>query len=211
MLQGPVYVRRPKKGTHVSPERRVLVIGVGNVLMRDEGIGPRVVAELGDRYEFPAGVEVMDAGTMGLGMMHLFRGLEYMLIVDAIDGTGHPAGTVVQISPEDFAPNQVMHSLHDIRLVDVLNAAKLIEAEPKLTDCVGIQIEDISPEAFSIGLTDSVEAAVPRATAAALTLLEENGVEATELPADTEADEAFLAMVRAARADMRAKRSSARD
>ena len=209
MLQGPVYVRRLKRGTRVSPERRVLIIGVGNVLMRDEGVGPRVVAELGDRYEFPADVEVMDAGTMGLGMMHLFRDVEYMLIIDAIDGTGHPAGTVVQISPEDFAPNQVLHSLHDIRLVDVLNAAKLIEAEPKLTDCVGIQIEDISPEAFSIGLTDSVETAVPRATAAALTLLEENGIEATELPAETENDEAVLATVRSVRDDMRAKRSGA--
>ncbi len=211
MLQGPVYVWRLEEGIYVGPERRVLVIGVGNVLMRDEGVGPRVVAELGDRYEFPADVELMDAGTMGLGMMHLFRGVEYMLIVDAIDGTGHPAGTVVQISPEDFAPNQVMHSLHDIRLVDVLGAARLIDAEPKLTDCVGIQIEDISPEAFSIGLTDSVEAAVPRATAAALTLLEENGIEATELSAQTEADETFLGEVRAARDDMRAKRSGARD
>lgn len=194
----------------MSPERRVLVIGVGNVLMRDEGVGPRVVAELGDRYGFPGDVEIMDAGTMGLGMMHLFRGLEYMLIVDAIDGTGHPAGTVVQISPEDFAPNQVLHSLHDIRLVDVLSAAKLIEAEPNLTACVGIQIEDISPESFSIGLTASVEAAVPRATAAALTLLEENGIEATELPAETETDVAFLALVRSARDDMRAKRGAAR-
>lgn len=190
----------------MAGERRVLVIGVGNVLMRDEGVGPRIAAELRDRYEFPDDVEVMDAGTMGLGMMHLFRGLEYMLIVDAIDGTGHPPGTVVQISPEDFAPNQVLHSLHDIRLVDVLNAARLIEVEPKLTDCVGVQIEDIAPEAFSIGLTESVEAAVPRATAAALILLEENGIEATELPTDDVADVAFLGIVRTAREEMRIKR-----
>jgi len=188
----------------------VLVIGVGNVLMRDEGIGPQVVEELGARYDFPDNVEVMDAGTMGLGMMHLFRGLDYLLIVDAIDGTGHPPGTVVQISPDDFAPNQVLHSLHDVRLVDVLGAARLIDAEPSLTDCVGIQIEDIAPEVFSVGLTPPVAAAVPRATAAALTLLEENGIEATELPALTEADEAFLGMVRAARDEMRAKRRDTR-
>jgi hydrogenase maturation protease len=187
-------------------QRRVLVIGVGNVLMRDEGVGPRVAAELQDRYGFSDDVEVMDAGTMGLGMLHLFRGLEYLLIVDAINGTGHPPGTVVQISPEDFAPNQVMHSLHDIRLVDVLNAARLIDAEPMLTDCVGIQIEDIAPEAFSIGLTDSVEAAVPRATAAALTLLEENGIAAVELPAEDAGDRAFLDVVCAAREEMRVRR-----
>ncbi len=194
----------------MTVERRVLVIGVGNVLMRDEGIGPRVVAELRERYEFPEDVEVMDAGTMGLGMMHLFRDLEYLLIVDAIDGTGHPAGTVVQISPEDFAPNQVMHSLHDIRLVDVLNAAQLIEAEPALTDCVGVQIQDISPEAFDIALTEPVEAAVPRATAAALTLLEENGIDATEIPASEDADVAFLTAVATARQEMRDKRRDLR-
>ncbi|KAF0207221.1 MAG: hydrogenase 1 maturation [Actinobacteria bacterium] len=190
----------------MSGERLVLVIGVGNVLMRDEGIGPRVAAELSERYIFPDDVEVMDAGTMGLGMLHLFRGLEYLLIVDAIDGTGHPAGTVVQISPEDFAPNQVMHSLHDIRLVDVLNAAQLIDAEPKLTDCVGVQIEDIAPESFSIGLTQSVEGAVSRATAAALILLEENGVEATPLPSEDADDRLFLDAVRGACEEMREKR-----
>ncbi len=185
-------------------QRRVLVIGVGNTLMRDEGVGPRIAEELRTRFIFPDDVEVIDAGTMGLGMLHLFRGVEYMLIVDAIDGTGHVPGTVVQISPDDFAPNQVMHSLHDIRLVDVLNAASLIGAQPKLTECVGVQIRDIAPKEFSVGLTPEVEHAVPRAVAAALTLLAEHGIEVSETPGESDA---FLGTVRTAREEMRAKRS----
>lgn len=185
-------------------DRRVLIIGVGNTLMRDEGVGPRIAEELRARFSFPEDVEVIDAGTMGLGMLHLFRGVEYMLVTDAIDGTGYPPGTVVRISPEDFAANQVLHSLHDIRLVDVLNAAKLIDAAPVLTECVGVQIEDIAPEEFSVGLTPAVETAVPRAVAAALTLLEEQGIEAAEVPQE---DDGFLGIVREARTEMRERRA----
>jgi hydrogenase maturation protease len=187
-------------------QRRVLVIGVGNTLMRDEGVGPRIAEEIRTRFILPDDVEVIDAGTMGLGMMHLFRGVEYMLITDAIDGTGYVPGTVVRIAPEDFAANQVVHSLHDIRLVDVLNAASLIDAQPKMTECIGVQIADIAPEQFDVGLTPEVERAVPRAVAAALTLLEEQGIEATEVP---DADDEFLGIVRVARAEMRERRDHA--
>lgn len=155
---------------------RILVLGVGNVLMRDEGIGPRVVEELG-RYQLPDNVAVTDAGTLGLGMMYLFRDVDYLLVADAVNGTGHVPGTVVRIAPEDFAPNQVLHSLHDMRLVDVLNAAALVGMTPT-TECVGVQVQDISPEEFSVGLTEAVEAAVPRAVAAVLMLLEERGARA---------------------------------
>ncbi|TDB39718.1 MAG: hydrogenase maturation protease [Actinobacteria bacterium] len=188
-------------------QRRVLVIGVGNTLMRDEGVGPRIAEAIRNRFILPDDVEVIDAGTMGLGMLHLFRGVEYMLVVDAIDGTGYAPGTVVRISPEDFAPNQVLHSLHDIRLIDVLNAASLIGAQPKLTECVGVQILDIAPEEFHVGLTRHVEQAVPRAVAAALTLLEEQGIEAHEAAAE---DDGFLGTVRTAREEMRARREQER-
>lgn len=189
------------------PQRRVLVIGVGNTLMRDEGVGPRIAEEIRTRFTLPDDVEVMDAGTMGLGMLHLFRGVEYMLVTDAIDGTGYGPGTVVRIAPEDFAPNQVLHSLHDIRLVDVLNAAELIGAAPQTTECVGVQILDITPDEFSVGLTPEVEAAVPRAVAAALTLLEEQGIVSAENPGT---DDDFIVAVRSARAQMQDRRARER-
>lgn len=171
----------------VSEENpRVLVLGIGNILMLDEGVGNRIATELQSNYRFPDDVSVMDAGTMGLGMMHLFRGVEFLLVVDAVNGTGHPAGTVVRVAPEDFAPNQVMHSLHDIRFVDVLNAAKLIDIMPE-ADCIGIQVENMSPAELTIGLSEPVEAAVPRAIAAVLYVLEEHGVSA-EPVADGDAE-----------------------
>jgi hydrogenase maturation protease len=177
---------------------RVLVLGIGNILMMDEGIGNRIATELEGNYCFPDDVRIMDAGTMGLGMMHLFRGVEFLLVADAINGSGHPAGTVVRVSPEDFAPNQVLHSLHDVRLIDVLNAAQLIGIMPE-AECVGVQVENMSPPELTIGLTETLEAAVPRAVAAVLYILEERGVAAEPMRG---ADAAMLSAVAEAKADI---------
>ena len=98
------------------PAERVTVMGVGNPLMRDEGVGVRVAEVLMSAFAWPDNVTVLDAGTMGMGILNLFRDADYMLVVDAVDGTGEPPGTVVRLSAEDIAPNQVMHSLHDVRL-----------------------------------------------------------------------------------------------
>jgi len=181
-------------------EPRVLVLGIGNILMLDEGVGNRVAVELEKNYQFPDDVRIMDAGTMGLGMIHLFRGVEFLLVVDAMDGSGHPPGTVVRIAPEEFAPNQVMHSLHDIRFVDVLEAAKLIGLMPE-ADCIGIQVQEMNPAEITIGLSEPVEAAVPRAVAAVLYVLEERGVQAQPLTSP-DADEELLRAVADAKADI---------
>lgn len=185
---------------------RVLVLGIGNILMMDEGVGNRIATELQRNYRFPDDVTVMDAGTMGLGMMHLFRGVEFLLVADAIDGTGHPAGTVVRVSPEDFAPNQVLHSLHDVRFVDVLSAARLIGVMPE-ADCIGVQIENMSPAELTIGLTEVVEAAVPRAIAAVLYVLEEHGVGAEP---SAEGDPELQAAVAEAKADVARRQTEGR-
>lgn len=185
---------------------RVLVLGIGNILMMDEGVGNRIATEIEANYRFPEDVVVMDAGTMGLGMMHLFRGVEFLLVADAVDGTDHPAGTVVRVSPEDFAPNQVMHSLHDVRFVDVLNAAKMIDIMPE-ADCIGVQVENMSPAELTIGLTAPVEAALPRAIAAVLYVLEERGVIAEPL---AEGNAELHAAVAAAKADVARRQAEQR-
>lgn len=161
-----------------APER-VLVLGIGNILMKDEGVGCRVVEALGERYEFPDNVVVDDSGTMGMTILGLLARYDFVLVVDAMDGTGHPPGTVVRLAPEDIAPNQVMHSLHDIRFVDVLEAATLMGTRPD-AECVGVQVEDMQPAELTIGLSGSVEAAIDTAVDAVLTVLAERGIDARE-------------------------------
>lgn len=159
-------------------DERILVMGIGNPLVKDEGVGVRVIEEIMRTLRFPGNVTLMDAGTMGMGILNLFRDCDYMLVVDAVDGTGEAPGTVVRLSPEDFAPNQVMHSLHDIRFVDVLQAAELMGHRPE-ADCVGVQVLDM--DGVQIGLTPDVEDAIPRAIDAVVRILRERGVEATPL------------------------------
>lgn len=156
----------------MRPER-ITIMGLGNPLMRDEGVGVRVAEILGSTLSFPANVTVVDAGTMGMGILNLFADCDYMLVVDAVDGTGEPAGTVVRLTPEEMAPNQVMHSLHDVRLVDVLEAARLTDTAP-VVDCIGVQIEELAE--MRLELSPPVEAALPDAVAAVLTVLAERGV-----------------------------------
>ena len=186
---------------------RVLVLGIGNVLMLDEGVGNRVAEELERNYRFGDDVRVVDGGTMGYGMIHLFRGVEFLLVVDAMDGTSLAPGTVVRVSPKDFAPNQVMHSLHDIRFVDVLQAAQLIDIMPE-ADCIGIQVENMSPAELTIGLSEPVEAAVPRAIAAVLYVLEERGIVPEEIDSP-EANAHLQARVAVAKADIERRQAEA--
>jgi hydrogenase maturation protease len=149
----------------VSDTPKILVMGVGNPLMRDDGVGPRVVELLLAGYRFPENVEIVDAGTMSYMILDLFRGVDKLVIVDALRETGEPAGTVLRMTPEEIAPNQVPHSMHDIALVDVLAAADLMGSAPEAV-AIGVQIDTI--EEWVLELSPDVEAAVPIAAAAVL-------------------------------------------
>ena len=171
---------------------RILVLGVGNPLMGDDGIGPRVVEMLRAGYRFPNHVDVVDAGTMSFMILDLLRDIDRLIVIDAVNHTEHPPGTVVVLSPEQIAPNEVKHSMHDIALVDVLQAAALIDRAPETT-AIGVQIESI--EEWVLELSGPVEAAVPVAAAAVLDILRGMGVET--VPDDSaDIDAQIIAAVR---------------
>lgn len=155
----------------------ILVMGVGNPLARDEGVGTAVIGLLERDYAFPENVRLVDAGTMGMKIINLLRDVDFLLVVDAVQGTGEAPGTVVGLSPEDIAPNQVLHSLHDMRLIDVLQAAELLDMRPAEAVFVGVEVAEI--EMMRPGLTPVVEAAVPAAAEAMLGALASRGVEWT--------------------------------
>jgi hydrogenase maturation protease len=143
----------------------ILVLGVGNPLMRDDGIGPRVVELLLAGYEFPDNVDVVDAGTMSYTILDLVRSVDQLVVVDALRETGHPPGTVMRLTPAEIAPNQVPHSAHDVALIDVLNAAEFMGHMPEAI-AIGVQIDTI--EDWVLELSPAAESALPIATAAVL-------------------------------------------
>ena len=146
--------------------------------MLDEGFGPRVAQELLRRYSFPENVEVLDRGTMGMTLLSDLRRFDVVLLIDAVDNTGKPSGTVVTYLPEDIASYEAPHGAHDTRFIDVLEAAALLGHKPE-GHCLGVQVQDMDPLDYIIGLTPPVEAAVPFVIECILGFLEERGVKAT--------------------------------
>ena len=105
---------------------RKVVLGVGNLLLRDEGVGIHVVKAL-EGYPFPPDVEVIDGATAGCDLLPLISGAERVVMVDAMEG-GEPPGAVYRLTPQDFEqePHEGAVSLHDISIMDVLKMLELI-------------------------------------------------------------------------------------
>lgn len=143
--------------------------------MLDDGAGPAVYDDLREHYRFPDNVRLLDAGCMTMDLLPIVRDYDYLIAVDAVDGTGEEPGTVFRFAPEDIAGHGVMQSLHDIRLIDLLNAAALLGYEAHGM-CFGVQVENMSPAVVTEGLTPKVFDALPILRDAVLAHLIERGV-----------------------------------
>ncbi len=106
--------------------RPILVLGLGNPLQADDGVGCRAVEALA-QHELPADVEVMDGGTPGIGLLHLLEGRRRAVIVDAAE-MARPAGTIVRFRPADvrLTGSTARFSLHRTALADVLALAQAL-------------------------------------------------------------------------------------
>lgn len=132
-------------GLPASGGRSIAVLGLGNILLRDEGIGVHVVAALRERFYFPENVSLIDGGTMGLDLLPFIEGVEKMLIVDAVN-IGKQPGTIALIEDEDI-PSFVSSklSIHQISFPDVIFAANLMGITPAKMTLVGVQPEILEP------------------------------------------------------------------
>ena len=103
----------------------ILVLGLGNAVMADDGLGVRVVARLQERFRFPEGVTVLDGGTLGLDLLPRLEGVDRLLIVDALE-IGAPPGTVVRLEGEEV-PRAFANklSVHQMGVQDLLAVAEL--------------------------------------------------------------------------------------
>ena len=133
----------------------ILVLGIGNVLLTDEGVGVRTLKELERRFSFPANVELLDGGTAGIELLRHIRNRDCLIIIDAMK-SGHVPGTIVRVEGEDVpAAFRTRISPHQLGLSDLLAAAMLTDELPKNLVLFGVE-----PESIDIGLdlTETVEA-----------------------------------------------------
>jgi hydrogenase maturation protease len=136
-----------------------LVLGVGNVLLRDEGIGVRAVEELQRRYRFPEDVEVLDGGTSGIELLRFFDGVEHLIIIDAISA-GHPPGSVLRVEGDDVpATFETRITPHQLGLSDLLATARLTDQMPGHLVLFGVEPKTLES---GVGFTPEVEGALDK-------------------------------------------------
>ena len=126
---------------------QTLILGVGNLLMSDEGVGVHVIQRLVADYQLPEEVQVLDGGTLGMDLLYYLEGAENLLLIDAVQARKEP-GTLVRLEGEDVpAFMSIKISPHQLGVPDMLAAAKLKDVYPQRIVLWGVQ-----PELMEIGL-----------------------------------------------------------
>lgn len=148
----------------------MLVIGVGNPLMSDDGVGQRLLEALAARSTPDDRVEFLDAGTLGYMLLPRVEQCDALLALDAASVGGAP-GELRIFEGEDFDAfvRRPRCSVHELGLHDLLDAARLMGALPARRALVGVQPERLG---WGMALSPPVEAALPVAVEAAASLLE---------------------------------------
>lgn len=119
--------------------QKITLIGLGNLLMRDEGVGVQAVRALEARYEIPPGLEIVDGGTCGLDLLPFIEDRDRVLFVDAVNFGKEPGYIGVLENREIPAFFTRKESLHHLGLMDVLASAQLLDIAPRDICLIGIQ------------------------------------------------------------------------
>ena len=150
------------------------MIGVSNILLKDEGIGVRVIEAL-QQKRWPPSVELIDGGVAGFALIELLTQVRKVLLIDAAQMDRSP-GTIRRFSPEEVSGSEALprFSMHDVGLPDVLALSRLLDPSPREIVIFGIQPKEI---ALGLELSEELQAALPQAAAMVLQELKKEGVE----------------------------------
>ena len=152
----------------------VTILGVGNVILRDEGFGVRVAEYLDRHYTFPEEVQIVDGGTLGIELTQYVTGTKHLLVIDSINGGAEP-GTLFRFHNDAvMAHFQDKLSAHEVGIQDVL--ALLTVTGHKIPDVIVIGAQPFDLEA-GVGLSGGMQALLPQMVEQALTELRGWGIE----------------------------------
>lgn len=135
----------------------LLVVGIGNIWMQDDGVGVHLLRHL-RRGRTPAGVAFLDGGTAGFDLLYRLQGARQVLFLDAVDAGG-PAGALYEIDPADLLqePTPYRASVHEMDLPSLLQAGTLSGTLPPVR-ILGIQPASVGP---GLKLSPAMAAALP--------------------------------------------------
>jgi len=148
---------------------KVIIIGIGNILLMDEGIGIHVINEL-EKHKLPDNVDIYDGGTGGFKLIDLMREAKRVIFIDAVEA-GKTPGTITTFKYKDVRSiyPKKKYSLHDTNLLEVIKMAELLEV-PIEIEIVGIQPKTIN---YSTTLSKELRDAMPDIINTVLSRIEE--------------------------------------
>lgn len=133
------------------------ILGIGNILLRDDGIGVHMINELKNE-EFKSNIELIDGGTCILDLLDVFVKNNKIIIVDSLKG-GHLPGTIYKVPPEELGGYiKANSSLHDVQVLDIVKQANLMGYYPEVM-IIGIEPEEIY---FDLELSNTIKEQIPK-------------------------------------------------
>ena len=139
-------------------QKHILILGVGNLLLSDEGIGVHVAQKM-MHMELPPEVHVVEGGTDGFGLVNIILEADRMILIDAVKGGGQP-GSIYRFDIDDCPPYPDLFktSVHQISILEVINLSSLIGSTPQTT------IIGVEPYCLDMGmeLSPQIEAKIPK-------------------------------------------------
>ena len=150
------------------------VLGIGNIILSDEGFGVRVVEYLQKNFAFPDNVNLIDGGTLGVELMHFVEGTRRLLIIDSIDG-GAAAGTTFHLRGDEIRNHFAQKiSAHEVGIQDVLTMLELTGKKIPHVELIGAQ-----PFSLEAGteLSEPMQKLLPAFADKALEILQSWGLE----------------------------------
>ena len=135
----------------------LLILGLGNVLLEDDGVGAAAVSQILDRFEVPEGVCVLDGGTLGLSLLPYVQSADAVILVDAVRADA-AAGTLVRLDGEEVAPAVATRlSPHQVGVADLLDGARWLDQYPRRVVLWGIVPASME---LAVGVSPRVHAAL---------------------------------------------------
>ena len=139
-------------------DKKILILGVGNILLTDEGFGVRAVEYLETHYRWPERVRLMDGGTQGLMLMQELLECDFLVVLDVVLGPEAP-GTVYLLEGEDLRKSlSFRDSMHQTDLLDTLITCHLAGHRP---EAVVIGLQPFDYKTMQVGLSPQAQALLP--------------------------------------------------
>jgi hydrogenase maturation protease len=144
-------------GTFMT-DRRILVLGVGNILFTDEGLGVRCIEQMQEKYTFSGNVTLMDGGTLGTRLMGPILESDYLIVCDAVLCDDKP-GSVYRLLGEDLRKSLAFRdSMHQTDLVDTLGMCEIVGNRP---EAVVIGMEPFDYHSMALELSPTALSSLP--------------------------------------------------